>query len=413
MRSDPTGQRESDSGIPRSDSSGIAGRIKNTAGFSPWTQRICERCRKWPKRILGFRNDIAPVRCRVSKHSCRTSHQFGEIPISRESLRTPILPQILIVNDCALASRLLGSVLKRSSWSVAFAPTGMEALAELARTRFDAILVDFDMPGMSGLQLLSEIRANYAGIPVVLVTGAGSEEIAAQALRKGAANYVPMKDVVRDLEEVVDSVLSGVQVENDRCRLMECVTHKTTRYVLPNDRSLARTLRSQLQSLAIEAGVVSASGAARFGVAVEEALTNAIIHGNLEVSSKLRDNDDGKYERLIEERLRQPKYADRRVRVMAGLYDEAMEITIADDGPGFNVAGLPDPTDPENMLRSHGRGVILMRTFMDEVFFSPRGNQVRMVKYRPSPPLHEPANSPQRTMIRGRRFVVDPEFIGR
>jgi anti-sigma regulatory factor (Ser/Thr protein kinase) len=56
------------------------------------------------------------------------------------------------------------------------------------------------------------------------------------------------------------------------------------------------------------------------------------------------------------------------------------KFVIRDQGPGFDPAQLPDPTDPENLERVSGRGLLLMRTFMDEVTFNKSGNQVTMVK---------------------------------
>ena len=53
-----------------------------------------------------------------------------------------------------------------------------------------------------------------------------------------------------------------------------------------------------------------------------------------------------------------------------------------DDGPGFDVSTLPDPTDPANLERPSGRGVLFMRTFMDDVRYNPTGNCVTLLKRR-------------------------------
>jgi anti-sigma regulatory factor (Ser/Thr protein kinase) len=53
---------------------------------------------------------------------------------------------------------------------------------------------------------------------------------------------------------------------------------------------------------------------------------------------------------------------------------------IADEGPGFDPSRLPDPTDPAQLERVHGRGLLLIRTFMDEVSHNERGNEITMVK---------------------------------
>jgi serine/threonine-protein kinase RsbW len=97
-----------------------------------------------------------------------------------------------------------------------------------------------------------------------------------------------------------------------------------------------------------------------FGVdmAVREAVTNAVIHGN-----KL---DDAK---VVELKLRNTPVV--------------FEITVHDQGSGFNPNDVPDPTKDENILRSSGRGIFFMRNFMDEVDWvaDPNGGtKVRMIK---------------------------------
>jgi len=58
--------------------------------------------------------------------------------------------------------------------------------------------------------------------------------------------------------------------------------------------------------------------------------------------------------------------------------------TISDQGPGFDPSSLPDPLDPENLLRTHGRGLMLIRSFMDEVRHNDTGNEITMIKRRES-----------------------------
>ena len=64
--------------------------------------------------------------------------------------------------------------------------------------------------------------------------------------------------------------------------------------------------------------------------------------------------------------------------------DEA-RFVIRDEGPGFDPRTLPDPTDPENLLKPSGRGVMLIRTFMDAVAFNETGNEITMIKRQPLP----------------------------
>ncbi|MCA9070358.1 MAG: ATP-binding protein, partial [Planctomycetaceae bacterium] len=124
----------------------------------------------------------------------------------------------------------------------------------------------------------------------------------------------------------------------------------------------------------------------RIGVALEEALLNALIHGNLEVSSELRLQNDGAYEKLIALRREKDPFRDRKLTINARLTPLEARFVIRDERPGFDVAQVPDPTDPENLEKPSGRGLLLMRTFLDEVHHNEQGNEVTLIKRRTNKP---------------------------
>lgn len=128
-------------------------------------------------------------------------------------------------------------------------------------------------------------------------------------------------------------------------------------------------------------GVCGSSELVRVGIALDEALVNALYHGNLEMDSKFREEGNAYY-RQAEQRMQQRPYADRRLYVEVLISRDVAEFLIRDEGPGFDPSSLPDPTDPSNLERVSGRGVLLMQTFMDEVVFNDRGNGVLLRKYR-------------------------------
>ena len=59
-----------------------------------------------------------------------------------------------------------------------------------------------------------------------------------------------------------------------------------------------------------------------------------------------------------------------------------LEVRVKDQGKGFDPAKLPDPTDPANIEQACGRGLLLIRTFFDEVSHSPSGNEIIMIRKR-------------------------------
>jgi anti-sigma regulatory factor (Ser/Thr protein kinase) len=70
--------------------------------------------------------------------------------------------------------------------------------------------------------------------------------------------------------------------------------------------------------------------------------------------------------------------------VWAQLTHSEATISIRDQGPGFDPKSLPDPTDPENIGKISGRGLLLIRTFMDDVRFNDTGNEITLVKRKPA-----------------------------
>ena len=91
-----------------------------------------------------------------------------------------------------------------------------------------------------------------------------------------------------------------------------------------------------------------------FRVSLTEALSNAMLYGN----------------------GRDPR---KRVRVEVIVGERELTARITDEGTGFDPTHIPDPTEPNNLEKSGGRGLFLMRELMDEVRFNERGNQVTLV----------------------------------
>ena len=301
-------------------------------------------------------------------------------PPRRDGDREPL---VLVVDDGEGDRRLAGAIIAEAlGWKTIFADNGISALAAIERESPQLILTDLMMPEMDGLQLVEAVRSKHPLLPVVLMTVHGNEEIAIRALQSGAASYVPKRILDRDLAPILTEVLAAAQVERRQEQLLGLLNLAELHFTLDNDRMLVPALVAHLQQYLVRLRLCDHNGRTRVGVALEEAILNAMYHGNLEVSSKLREGTDEPYHQLADERRQAPPYRDRRVYFTAKLSAQQAVYTIRDEGPGFDPGSLPDPTDPANMEKASGRGLLLIRTFMDEVSFSERGNQITMVKRR-------------------------------
>lgn len=293
-------------------------------------------------------------------------------------------PRVLVVEDSRTQAEAIRLLLEESGFEVALAGNGQDALDALARGLPDLIATDLQMPGLNGLQLVEAVRRKYPSVPVVLITAHGSEEIASKALRKGAASYVPKVLLEQELVPTLENILAVTQAERHERRALESLVQSDSCFVLGNDVSLIAPLLGYLDGQLARLKLCDPTERMRVGVALQEALLNAIYHGNLEVSSELRQQDERVYHDLVRRRREQAPYCDRRVHFRTRLTPDEAVFAIRDEGPGFDPSKLPDPTDPTILERVGGRGLLLIRTFMDRVEYSPRGNEITLVKQRAS-----------------------------
>ena len=95
-----------------------------------------------------------------------------------------------------------------AEYEVVTATDGLDALEKIQVARPDLIVTDLQMPNMNGLELVEATQRDFPELPVVLVTAQGSEGIAAEAIRKGAASYIPKRDMRTWLVPTVRQLLS-------------------------------------------------------------------------------------------------------------------------------------------------------------------------------------------------------------
>lgn len=151
-------------------------------------------------------------------------------------------------------------------------------------------------------------------------------------------------------------------------------------WILSNDPEIIPPLVDHLKKATELLRVCDESIWQQVALAIHEALQNAIMHGNLEISSAQRTSDLESYKKLVTERRQTPPYSNRCVYMNMFISQQSIIFIVRDEGPGFDVSQLPDPTSPSNLGKLSGRGVFLIRALMDEVNFNKIGNQITMVK---------------------------------
>ena len=215
---------------------------------------------------------------------------------------------------------------------------------------------------------------------MLVMTAQGSEEIAVQSLRAGAAGYVSKTKLDRDLPRILESILAITRAGKGQPPIGHCLSETGSHYLLPNDLSLIPPLVNRLQQNSERLHLFDPSVQLRIGMALRERLStqwNMVISRPIQNSARptiiFTDN--------LSHGAATSPYNKRRVHVVARRVRRAATYVIGDKGAGFDRDSLPDPTDPANLEKTSGRGLLLMRSFMDEVSHNARGNEITLVKY--------------------------------
>ena len=295
------------------------------------------------------------------------------------------MPIILVIDDSETDRQLIGGLLKpKLDWIVQFASDGSEGLAMIGEIFPDVIVTDLQMPNLNGIQLCAEAKAEYPHVPIILVTGQGSEELAVEALQAGATSYVPKSGLAKYLLDTVEQVLSLSQHSESKVRLMQNTTGVRYQFNLDTDQALIAPLVDFVSTTMASLGIGDESDQRHVSVAIGESLINAMFHGTLELDPATaryarQQLHDGGISDEVQERCRVLPYKERRVKVAVNLNRKQVEIVVRDEGPGFDASAFTERAGEASQLSSEeGRGLTLIHNFMDEVNFSDSPNEIRM-----------------------------------
>lgn len=240
--------------------------------------------------------------------------------------------RILIVENSGDFRAGLGDELKKLGHEVMLAGERSEALARGDLVEFDLLVSDLiDTPSANDVEIVRSFKL--------------------------AVTCQPGRRAIPALHDIIERTLSYklrcIDTAQDVTRVREKIDLE-----LPSDLTLMNSVLEYLLSRVAKLGMIEVEQSNLF-VALDEAFVNAVKHGNRNDPEKL-------------------------LRVTSELSEHEAIFTVEDEGDGFNVSEIPDPTDVANLFKSTGRGVLLIYNIMDEVEYSERGNRLKMVK-RPAP----------------------------
>ena len=298
------------------------------------------------------------------------------------------MPVILHVDPSAADRDAIREALApQQTWAIEAAASYEEARERLQLHPVDLILCESDLGDGEWRDLVSAVRSRQMTTPVFLVSSDMTVESAAQAARDGAEGVLVKGS---DPSEWLYPLECAMERAASRCLRQAAensLTQQTLKFTLDNEKGRVPHLVTLLIEHCDRFGLIDDRDRMRIQVALEEALLNAIIHGNLEVSSRLREMEGDVFELAISERKQLEPFRSRMVTLIAEYTHAGARFVIRDEGPGFDVETVRNPTEDDAIALASGRGILLMRSFMDSIDYNDKGNEVTMFKGR-SASLH-------------------------
>ena len=294
------------------------------------------------------------------------------------------MPNILIVDDSAVDRTLAGRLLESEEGAkISFATNGREALEQIEADRPDVIVSDLQMPEVDGLELVAEVRERHPSVPVILMTARGSEEIAAEAIKVGAAGFVPKVSLGTNLRLAVRQLFDAAELDQLNSRLFHSLQNASFHFRLEDDPTLIAPMAEQIQESLRCMPLGEATERIRVAMSVGQALWIAHYHGNLEISLDEQWGDD-EFNEQVAKRYESSKRIPRDIQLQTSINPTTATFQVSYDGPPINLEALPDDLKKVVAERSWLSGFVMIPAVMDDVFWD--GSTIKLVKHAVKPP---------------------------
>jgi serine/threonine-protein kinase RsbW len=254
--------------------------------------------------------------------------------------------RILIIDDHNDLASALSTVFTETSNYVEIVENRIDALNIKDITSFDLVITDLDGDNCVLKQPTNGNLPNC--LPTISVAG---EHV--KAFKICAANFKRDEFNEDELKNFVETTLSYKSQFVDKVEIVRNL-HEKIEFELPSALSAMHAVLDYLMKRVEKMGVIEVENSNLF-IALDEAFVNAVKHGNKFDAQKL-------------------------VKITAEVTAKEARFTIEDEGEGFKVSEIPDPTNPENLFKTSGRGVMFIHNIMDEVKYNERGNRLEMIK---------------------------------
>lgn len=222
------------------------------------------------------------------------------------------------------------------------------------------------------------------GTVIVIIAEKISHIAASELIQDGVVDFISMHEIQYKLPTVIKISNDNSEIFETQQFSKEIKTHKKGNLLVKNNLSLVPKVTSTLMSFCYAVGFRNLDHFSRISLSLHEMVTNSIEHGNCEIGFDKKTEiilKNKSMAEMVREITKDPKFANRKVKITYDIGPDKAIFTIEDEGKGFQISDLPDPTGGDNIFAVHGRGIMMTKSFADEMNFNEKGNQVTMIFY--------------------------------
>lgn len=296
------------------------------------------------------------------------------------------MPSVLVVDDTPVDRCLVEGLLRRTpSLTVESVASAGEAIRRIEQSPPDVVVTDLLMPEINGLDLVTILRERCPGLPVVLITAHGSEDLAVRALAEGAASYVPKHQLSDRLLATIEQVLAAARADRGYETFQSCLQDARLRFLVGSHEGVFDQLTDVACGMSGSVGLCDSHDQLRLAVALRGLLLVGHYVGNLELPIDVLDELDVPSAAIhapIEQRRASTPYRTRRLEVQIELSSARGEFRARHEGPPFPLGLFGGDAGRLPNAPNACRELILMRAFADELEVSADRRTISMVRLR-------------------------------